>query len=135
MVDAEAARHRGAQEAYAEESRRTEVKARKAEVEGLTFAESRGVGVRLFAGDRLGYAYAADPSPDEVREAVVRARENSGFATADEYNGLPEAVGAAPMVELHRDGQASLATDSKGSAPLDLARGAPSTDPPATKVA
>ena len=133
-VAVEAARDGEAVEAYAEESRRTEVKARKAEVEGLTFAESRGVGVRLFAGDRLGYAYAADPSPDEVREAVVRARENSGFATADEYNGLPEAVGAAPMVELHRDGQASLATDSKVSAALDLERVATSTDPRVTKV-
>ena len=33
-------------EAYAEEERQTEVSAHRGEVEGMTFAESRGVGVR-----------------------------------------------------------------------------------------
>ena len=65
-------------EAYAEESRRTEVEARRGEVEGLTFAESRGVGVRVIAEGRLGFAYAADPSPDEVRETRrARPRERA----------------------------------------------------------
>ena len=53
-------------EAYAEESRHTEVKALRGEVEGMTFAESRGVGVRLIRDGRLGYAWAADPSLAEV---------------------------------------------------------------------
>ncbi|MGZ8645810.1 MAG: PmbA/TldA family metallopeptidase, partial [Actinomycetota bacterium] len=64
-------------EAYAEESRHTEASALRGEIEGLTFAESRGVGVRLIAGGRLGYAYAADPTIEEVRDTVRRARENA----------------------------------------------------------
>jgi PmbA protein len=121
-------------EAYAEESRRTEVKARASDVEGLTFAESRGVGVRLLAGGRLGYSYAADPSLQEVREAVARARENSAFATADEYNELPVAAEAAPMPELFRKEQATLATDRKVSEALEFERVATQTDPRVTKV-
>src|ERR1051325_5053818 len=54
-------------EAYAEEERRTEVSALRGEVEGMTFAESRGVGVRVIRDERLGYAWAADPTEDEVR--------------------------------------------------------------------
>ena len=60
----EAAEGDEAVEAYAEESRRTESKALRGEIEGLEFAESRGVGVRVISEGRLGYAYAADPSVD-----------------------------------------------------------------------
>ena len=79
-------------EAYAEESRQTEASALRGEVEGLQFAESRGLGVRLIREGRLGYAYAADPSVDEVREAVARARENAALTEPDEFNLLPEAA-------------------------------------------
>src|SRR5438034_1353471 len=61
-VAVEAARDHESVEAYAEEARRTEVTAHKGEVEELTFAESRGVGIRLIANGRWGYAYAADPA-------------------------------------------------------------------------
>jgi PmbA protein len=121
-------------EAYAEESRRTEVSARKRQVEGLTFAESRGVGVRLVAGARLGYAYAADPSEEEVRAAVARARENAALAGEDAFHALPEAAPIDPMPELFREGQAAMSTDVKVALALDLERLATSTDPRVTKV-
>lgn len=133
-VAVEAARGDEAVEAYAEESRRTEVTARKGEVEGLTFAESRGVGVRLIAGGRLGYAYAADPSPDEVRTAVAQARENARFATEDEFNALPEAEAAEPLPELFRETQAAMPTDRKVTLALDLEKVAVTADPRVRKV-
>ena len=86
----EAAGDGEAVEAYAQESRQTEASALRGEVEGLTFAESRGLGVRLIRGGRLGYAFAADPTVDEVRAAVVKARENATLAEPDEFNVLPE---------------------------------------------
>ena len=70
-----AARDGEAVEAYAEESRHTDVEARKGEVEGLTSAESRGVGVRVIAGGRLGFAYAADPTLATL-QVVDPSREN-----------------------------------------------------------
>ena len=78
-------------EAYAEEERQTEVSAHRGEVEGMTFAESRGVGVRVIRDGRLGYAWAADPSEDEARDAVARARANAALAEPDDSNGLPAA--------------------------------------------
>ena len=130
----EAARDREAVEAYAEEARRTEVTAYKGEVEGLTFAESRGVGVRLIAADRLGYAYAADPSIDEVREAVARARENAELATEDEFNVLPSGMPIEPIPALFRQDQAAIATERKVSVALDLEHLAVSADPRVAKV-
>jgi PmbA protein len=121
-------------EAYAEESTRTEVDAHRGEVEGLTFSESRGVGVRLLSGGRLGYAYAADPSPDEVRQAVARARENAALAAPDEFNVLPAAEPIEPMPEVFRAAQADIPTDRKVALALDVERRAVSSDPRVTKV-
>ncbi len=130
----EAARGEEAVEAYAEESRHTEVKAHRGEVEGLTFSESRGVGVRLISAGRLGYAYAADPSADEVVEAVARARENAAFATEDEHNVLPAADGAEPLPALFRESLAGTPTERKVEIALELERLATSTDPRVSKV-
>jgi PmbA protein len=121
-------------EAYGAESRHTEVRARGSEVEGLTFSETRGVGVRIVAGGKLGYAWAADPSVDEVRATVARARENVAFATPDEFNSLPLPGSADPMPSIFRDEQASLETDRKVSLALDLERVATTTDPRVRKT-
>ena len=130
----EAATGDEAVEAYAEESRHTEASALRGEIEGLTFAESRGVGVRLIAGGRLGYAYAADPTPDEVREAVRHARENAALAEPDEFNVLAAPAVAAPIAELYREDQANIPTDRKVALALDLERRAISLDPRASKI-
>ena len=121
-------------EAYAEESRHTEASALRGEIEGLTFAESRGVGVRLIAAGRSGYAYAADPSGDEVRDAVRRARENAALAEPDPFNGLADLQPAPPIPELYLDDQANLPTDQKVALALELERRVISTDPRVTKV-
>jgi len=129
-----AARGDDAVEAYAEEARTTEVKAHRGEVEGLSFSESRGVGVRVVSGGRLGYAYAADPSLDEVREAVARARENAAFGTEDEHNVLPAAAPAEPLPALFRASLAGTPTDRKVDIALELERLSTSSDPRVRKV-
>lgn len=121
-------------EAYAEEGRRTETSALRGEVEGMTFAESRGVGVRLIASGRLGYAWAADPSGDEVRDAVVAARENAALAEPDEHNVLPEPAAFEPMPELYRADSADVPMDEKVQLALELERRAISKDPRVTKI-
>jgi PmbA protein len=121
-------------EAYAEESRHTEVKALRGEVEGMTFAESRGVGVRVIRDGRLGYAWAADPSLDEVRETLWRARDNAALAEPDEHHGLPEASDAEPMPELFRAASAAIPVEDKVRLALDLERYTVSRDPRVTKV-
>jgi PmbA protein len=121
-------------EAYAEESRHTEVEARKGAVEGLTSAESRGLGVRVISNGRLGFAYTADPAADEVVATVERARENAALATEDEHNVLPGAGTYEPIDGLFFEEQAGMAPDEKVSIALDLERVAVSSDPDVRKV-
>jgi PmbA protein len=130
----EAAESGEAVEAYAEESRRTEASALRGEVEGLEFSESRGVGVRVIREARLGYAWAADPDADDIREIVRRARENSALAATDEHNVLPEPASWTPIPELFRETSAAVPTDQKTRLALGLEARAISRDPRVTKI-
>ncbi len=121
-------------EAYADETRQTEASALRGEVEGLSFSESRGVGVRVIRDARLGYAWAADPTPDEVRDTVRRARENAALAEPDEFNVLPGVEAAEPISALFREDAAHLSTDQKVQMALDLEARSVSRDPRVTKV-
>jgi PmbA protein len=133
-VAVEAAEAGEAVEAYAEESRRTEASALRGEVEGLEFSESRGVGVRVIREARLGYAWAADPDADDIREIVRRARENSALAATDEHNVLPEPASWTPIPELFRDASAAVPTEEKTRLALGLEARAISRDPRVTKI-
>ena len=130
----DAAEEGEAVEAYAEESRRTEASALRGEVEGLEFAESRGVGVRVVRDGRLGYAWAADPDADEVRAIVGRARENATLAGADEHQVLPDPAPWEPIPALFREASAEVPPEAKTKLALGLEARAVSRDPRVTKV-
>jgi len=121
-------------EAFAEEGRQTEVSALRGEVEGMRFAESRGLGVRVIRDGRLGYAWAADPSTDEAQETVWRARDNAALAEPDEHNVLPAPEPFTPMPEIYRQESAAVSADDKVRMALDLERYTVSRDPRVTKV-
>jgi PmbA protein len=121
-------------EAFAQESRRTEVRARAGDVESVTFAESRGVGVRLIAGGRMGYAWAADPTADEIAQTVARARENAALATEDEHNVLPAPELAEALPGLYRQELVDMPTERKVTLALDLDVAAARSDPRVRKV-
>jgi PmbA protein len=121
-------------EAYGQEGKRTQVRARAGEIESLTFAESRGVGVRVVAGGRLGYAYAADPDEDAVRALVRIATEGSTFAEPDEANALPAVQPSEPLPDIYRQEQAGLSTDRKVAMAAELERFAVSVRPEVRKV-
>src|SRR5262245_10862678 len=93
-------------EAYVVRSRETDVKVFDGEVESLAVAEVDGVGVRVIADHRQGYAFAGSLDPDVVADTVAEARDNASFGTPDEDLGLPEPgdVNAvpAPVLDLWR---------------------------------
>ena len=79
-------------EVYVQDSTGLSVKAYQGEVEELRSSASQGVGVRVFDGGRLGYAYASGLDSEEVRRTIRDAVDNAGFSTPDEHNLLPEAA-------------------------------------------
>lgn len=121
-------------EAYAAWTRRTQVKARGGEVEALTSAETRGVGVRIVRQGQVGYAWASDPSTEEAAALVAGAREAAVRATADEANVLPAPGAAEEIPGLFREGLAEFSADQKVALALDLERAAVSFHPEVRRV-
>jgi PmbA protein len=121
-------------EAFASEGRRTSVRVRGGEVESLTFAESRGVGVRLIADGHLGYAFAADPDEAEAAALVSRARDAATFTEPDETNVLPDIGEVEPLEGIFDPGQANVPMDRKVRVAMDLERAAVSAEPEVRKV-
>jgi PmbA protein len=86
-------------EAYASEDAGREARAHGGEVESLTVATRRGIGVRAWIGRRAGYAYGTDLSDAGIRELAARAAETARIADEDEFAGPPE-VGGEPVAGL-----------------------------------
>ncbi len=102
---------------------RTEVRVHGGEVESLTVAESRGVGVRLVIDGREGFAHAGTFDANVVSELVAEARDNAAFAEPDERVGLAEPDGVdAVDLDPGDDRIASTSVDDKLALALDLER-------------
>jgi PmbA protein len=135
IARAAAARARGIEqvEAYVVRSRETEVHAFDAEVESLSVAEVEGVGVRVVADRRQGFAWAGSLDADLVTETVDEARDNAAFSEPDESNGLPtpdDSAGVAvPDLDVWRDELLAVATADKVALALETERATRAADP------
>ena len=88
----EAALSAGAEdaEAYGVEEAEREVRVHGGEVESLTAATQRGVGVRAWIGTRVGYSYGTDLTAAGLAAVAKRAAEGAGVADEDEFAGPPQ---------------------------------------------
>ena len=124
------ARHGEQVEAYVARGRETEVRVYEGDLESLSSAESAGIGIRVIAGNRQGFAYSGSLDDDAVAETLAEARDNAGFASPDEWVGLavPDGV-AAEELDLWRDELASYPTKDKVASALELERAVRGGDP------
>jgi PmbA protein len=91
-------------EAYASEASEREVRVHGGEVESLTAATQRGLGIRAWIGKRVGYAYGTDLRKPGLREIAARSADAARAADEDEFAG-PPAPGERPAPGLDlRDG-------------------------------
>jgi PmbA protein len=108
-------------EAYVSWSRETAVRVFGGEVEHLSSAESAGVGVRVVAGSRQGFAYTGSLDEAELVAALADARDNASFATIDPHAGLARPDGAAaPELGLWRPELDAMPVTDKVAAAIDL---------------
>jgi len=87
-------------EAYAVEDSGREVRAHGGEVESLSSATQRGIGIRAWIGKRVGYAYGTDLSEAGVTALAARAAEAARVADEDEFAGPPSSSPAAQVSDL-----------------------------------
>ncbi len=85
-----------AAEAYAQDSVGREIRIFDGEVESLTEAGERGLGVRCWIDHRVGYAYGTDLGDAGLREIAEGAVEAARAADPDEFAAPPEASEAMP---------------------------------------
>jgi PmbA protein len=69
------------------------------EVESLTAATERGVGVRAWIGGRVGYAYGTDLSEQGLATVGGRAAEGAAVADEDEFAAPPRPEGQPPRLD------------------------------------
>lgn len=77
-------------EAWGEGSRSREVRVHAGEVESLTEATGRGIGIRAWIGERAGYAYGTDLSEPGLKELAEAAVGAARVADEDEYATAPD---------------------------------------------
>jgi PmbA protein len=122
-------------EAFVARGVTTSVKAYGGEVESLTSAESFGVGVRVVAGHRQGFAHCGTFDEGVVLDTLAEARDNAAFGEPDEFFGLavPDGV-AEPTLDLWHDELAQFPTERKVDLALELERAVKGRDPRVTGV-
>jgi PmbA protein len=87
----------GAQaEAYIALGSQTNIQVRQGEVEKLSYAGSKGLGVRVIVEGKMGYAYTSDFTPASLRKTVTAALDLATVADADPQRALPDPKPISP---------------------------------------
>ncbi len=88
----------GDAEAYASEEENREVRVHGGQVESLTAATQRGLGLRVWIGGRVGYGFGTDLSSLGIEAIAARAVEAGRVADEDEFAGPAGAGGEVPIL-------------------------------------
>lgn len=118
-------------EAYVEVGRQADVRVRDGQIEDLTQATSKGVGLRVFVKGRLGFAFSSDFDPSTLDAFVDRAVALAEASAPNRLNGLPDRsdLGRFPDVGPLFDPEvASLPPDWKINAALEMEKVARGSD-------
>jgi PmbA protein len=97
------------------------VSVRMGEVETLKEAGSRGAGLRVLIGKRMGASYTSDLTPEGIRQMVQSAIDLAALTTEDPHSGLPDAEELGSLtgdLQLYYNDVASIPTEEK----IDAAR-------------
>jgi PmbA protein len=128
------ARRRGADqaEAFIETGREASCRVREQEIQDLSEATSKGLGVRVVCKSRLGFAYTSDFSPASLEEAVDRAIALAKAAAPNRHHGLPGKKELAAKTKdsgLFDEAVASLPAEWKIRAALEMEKAGKGLDP------
>lgn len=114
-------------EAFVQVGREASCRVRDGEIEHLTQATSKGVGLRVIVKNRLGFSFTSDFEPSSLNDFVDRAVKLAEAAAPNPLNGLPDEkdLGDFPDVGALYDPEvASLAADWKITAALEMEKAA-----------
>jgi PmbA protein len=116
-------------EAFAERATSRRIKVYKQEVEELTAARRKGVGLRVFQEGAVGHSYSSDTSPRSLRDLVERALANASVTDPDPFARLPEPQGGPPDVSVYDPRLEGRGEDEKIELALRVEKAALDYDP------
>ncbi|MDH7482039.1 MAG: TldD/PmbA family protein [Armatimonadota bacterium] len=91
-----------------------EVEVRLGEIEELTQASSKGLGLRVFVDKRMAFASTTDLHMPVVSDLIKTTVQLAKAANKDKYNGLPDVgPGAVPDLKLFDPALAALPIDER----------------------
>ncbi len=77
-------------EAYINVGSQTQISVDRGEVEKLSNAGSKGIGVRVVRDGKMGYAYTSDFSPESIKKTTENAMTLAEISDADDYRHIPD---------------------------------------------
>jgi PmbA protein len=77
-------------EVYILSGKNTTIQVARGEVEKLSYAGSKGMGIRVINNGKMGYAYTSDFSPESARRATQNALALAEAADPDQHRLLPD---------------------------------------------
>ncbi len=77
-------------EFYYERSKDNDIEIYQGEVESLESSYSKGLGIRVFVNNKMGFVYTANFSTKALEEAIKEAIANAEVVAEDKYRTLPE---------------------------------------------
>ncbi len=105
-------------EAYVKKGRDIEIDVRDGTIETIKSADEHGIGLRVFCGNQMGFAYTTEFSTEGVSDTVRRAVANARQTEQDEYLRLPDVPGSYPDVDTLDPDLLGRSVEEK----IDLAR-------------
>ncbi|MDE3196435.1 MAG: TldD/PmbA family protein [Acidobacteriota bacterium] len=105
---------------------------RMGELETLKEAASRGAGLRILIGRRMGASYTSDLTPEGIRQMVRSAVDLASATSEDPHAGLPDAADLGKIdadLQLYSEDVAGLPTELKIDAAKRAEGAALSYDP------
>ena len=121
-------------EAFAVRQTDTTVEVLDRQVDALSSAETRGLGVRVIRDGRQGYAYTAVTTDAGLAEALDEARSNAAVAMPDEANLLPGVEAPAAVEGLTDPDFGAVSIERKIELALALEESARDADARVTGV-
>ncbi len=123
-----------AAEAFLSRSSSTSAEVSGGKVESVKVRDSSGVGVRVLAGERLGFAHTSELTVSGVERAAKDAVANAQSGFADPYNTLPSPGGAYADVERFDPELAGIGVDTRIERAMSMESSAREYDKRVTKV-
>lgn len=90
-------------EAFVMMTRSTRIRVYQQEVEELASSTGSGLGIRVFRGDSVGFAYTSDLAEKALAAAAREAADNAEVTAGDRFMGLPEPAAEFPELDIYSD--------------------------------